>query len=166
MPRFKAIIVSVALAVGAGLAIWANLPEPDPWAEVPAGQPHPRMGARVTIAPGTFVHLPPMALAARNKDGPDHWRMALGALDDAALAKLLPVPDQQESGPDGRVHRFWYNWCPDNDSGRWVVHLWSESRAGNVIAVHLVSGGCGVLVGEKTASTETAEPPPSIGVTR
>ncbi len=168
MTRTTALLAIVAIAAGASLAIWANLPEPDPWAEVPAGQPHPRMGARVTIAPGAFVHLPPMELVARNHEGPDHWRQELDRLDDAALAKRLPLPDQQVTGPDGRVHRFWYSWCPDEDGpqARWVVHLWSESRAGAVITVHLVSGGCNVLVGEQTASTAAAELPPGIGVTR
>ncbi len=151
----------IALAIGGGFAIWANLPEHDPWTDVPPGQPHPRMGARVTIAPGTYVHLPPMELQPRRMDPPVHWRSELATLSDTQITSALPPPDQQETGPDGRTHRFWNSWCPAGANSPWVAHVWVESRQSRVLAVHVVGGG-GVLVDESTPTAAVA--PSNAGV--
>ncbi len=150
----------VGLILAAGLAVWANLPEHDPWSDVPPGQPHPRIGARVTIAPLCFVHLPPMELTPRLAATPSHWRSTLANLDDAQLSGLLPEPDQEESGPDGKLHRFWNSLCPAEDaSTQWVAHLWTESRSGKIIAVHVVGGG-GVLLNEAGGTLPPSPGPP------
>lgn len=154
----RAILIACALAGGTALAIWANLPDEDPWKDIPPGQPHPRIGAQVSIAPRLFVDLPPLALTPRDTQGPSHWRSALLHHADGEIAGSLPKPDQLITGPDDRLHRFWHSWAPASDAPTpWVAHLWTESKDGTIMAVHLVGGG-GVLIGEAPVPRSPSPP--------
>lgn len=162
----KMALVATLLAGGCALAVWLNRPEPDPWAGVPAGQPHPRIGGRVHLDDRTFIDLPPLAVTPRHVEGPAHWREVLRAVRDDALPSLLGPPDQQVAGPGGTTSRAWHSWCPAADQPtEWVAHLWLESRDGAVVAVHLVGGG-GVRLDEPQSLPPPAPVPAEVPLPR